>query len=223
MSQDKLSLDPKHTALLVIDMQNDFCHPEGVHARSKEQLAKIGLTPELIGKITPRVAELLAAARRAGLYIVHTQVIRDPEIDGVDRVHCIVPRTFAVYTNTVGEPSIVPGSWGADTIDELKPLSGEYVLAKPSFSAFYMTNLEMKLRRKGITTVIIAGTVLYACVLHTAFDAYSRDFDVIMVEDAVSTWSPELKQPTLRIVDLILGTVRPAQEVIAALEAKQRT
>ena len=219
MGQPKLSLDLNHTSLMIIDMQNDFCHQEGFNACSKEQLAEIGLNPELIGQITPKVAELLNSARKTGMFIVHTRIVRDPERDRVDRIHRIIPTTFAVYASTNRKPAIIPESWGADIIDELKPEPGEYVLNKRSFSAFYGTDLEIALRRKGINTIIIAGTILYACVLHTVFDAYSRDFDVVIVGDAVSTWAPELRESTLRIVDLILGTVRPTEEVITAIKA----
>ena len=214
MNPQQISVNPKYTALIVIDMQNDFCHPDGVYGKAKEQLSTIGLKPELIGQIIPKVAELLEVAREVGLSVVHTKVERDPEVDKIDRIHSILPGTFAAMTTTTSGPPLVPGSWGADFVDGLKPLPDEYVLTKRGNSAFYMTDLELRLRRKGTRTVIIAGTVLYACVLHTAFDAFNRDFDVIITEDAVATWAPELKDPTFRIVDLLLGTVRPTREII---------
>ena len=132
-----------------------------------------------------------------------------------------MPSTYVAYKDAPGGPPIVPGSWGANTVDELKPQPGEYVLKKRGYSAFYQTDLEMMLRRRSINTLIITGTILHACILHTVFDAFSRDFEVIVVEDAVSTWASDLQQPTLRVIDLILGAVRPTSEVIAVLEASQ--
>lgn len=222
MYRQQLSLEPNCTSLLVIDMQNDFCHPDGAYAKAKNHLSTIGLNPELIGQIIPNVAEILRAARQMGLYVVHTKIERDPTMDKVDRIHNILPNTPAIVASniTLVQP-IVPNSWGADFVDELKPLPSEYVLTKRAFSAFYMTDLEMRLRRKGIKTVVITGTVLYACVLHTAFDAYVRDLDVIVVEDAVSTWAQELKQSTFRIVNLLLGTVRTTNELIGSFTARK--
>ena len=75
------------------------------------------------------------------------------------------------------------------------------------------------LRRRGISAVIIAGTVTYACVLHTAFDANARDFDVIMPSDGVGSWAADIQEPTLRIVDLILGAVMPTSELVKMLKS----
>ena len=74
------------------------------------------------------------------------------------------------------------------------------------------------LRREGIDTVVIAGTVTYACVLHTAFDAYVRDFDVVVASDGVASWVPELQKPAQRIVELLLGSVQPVDEIVASLD-----
>ena len=177
MAGDSLSLDPKETALIVVDMQNDFCHPQGFFARNSDRMMSIGLDPDLVSARIGSMKTLLEAARRAGLFIVHTQIIRDPDsFNKVELLHRIVPRTHRSYMDAPGDPPLVPDSWGADTHDELAPLPGEYVLVKRAYSSFYQTDLEMVLRRRGIRTVIVTGTVTYACVLHTAFDANVRDF-----------------------------------------------
>ena len=75
----------------------------------------------------------------------------------------------------------------------------------------------MVLRRRGIGAVIVAGTITYACVLHTAFDAIARDLDVVIPSDAVASWAPDLQEPTLRIADLILGAVVPTSELVNML------
>ena len=218
MQDTRVTLEPRETALIMVDMQNDFCHPEGFYSRNRERMMSIGLKPELVADRIGTMKQLLEAARAAGLYIVHTQIIRDTDNSNkVQTLHKIVAKTFRAYQDAPDGPPLVPGSWGAVTHDDLAPLPGEFVVVKRAFSAFYQTDLELMLRRRGIRAVIIAGTVTYACVLHTAFDAHVRDFDVVMPSDAVGSWAPELQEPTLRITDLILGASVPTQELVQLL------
>ena len=218
MEDPLLRLDPKESALIMVDMQNDFCHLEGFFARNGERMNSIGLEPELVTARIGTMRQLLETAREAGLFIVHTQIIHEPDaFNRVQSVHKIVPRTYRAYEGAPGEPPLAPGSWGAATHHELAPLPGEYVLVKRVASSFYQTDLEMVLRRRGIRTVIIAGTIAYACVLHTAFDAKARDLDVILASDGVASWAPELQEPTLRLVDLIIGAAVPTSELAELL------
>ena len=217
MADQALDLNPKETALIMVDMQNDFCHPEGFYARNRERMTSIGLVPELVEARIGTMQDLLKAAREAGLYIVHTQIVRNQDsYNRVDNLHKIVSRTFAAVQDAPDQ-ALVPGTWGAATHDELSPLPGEYVMIKRAFSSFYQTDLEMMLRRRGIRTVIIAGTVTYVCVLHTAFDASVRDFDVVLPSDGVASWAPDLQEPALRIVDLVLGTSMPTSQLVEVL------
>ena len=215
---DLTALEPTNTALIMVDMQNDFCHVQGFYGRAGEQLREIGLEPKLVEAGIGTMKELLHAARAAGLFIVHTRIVRDPAIFGtVHTLHRFLPKTYHAVRDVTGGPPLVTGSWGADTHEELKPLPGEYVVFKGSFSAFYQTDLETMLRRRGVRTLIIAGTVTYACVLHTAFDAFVRDYDVLVPSDGTASWAAELQGPTLRIVDLLLGATAPTAELISAL------
>ena len=163
------------------------------------------------------MAALLDAARDAGLFIVHTRIERDDSPDAVHLIHNVVAQTFGAVADAPGGPALMPGTWGADIHDALAPQPDEYVVTKRSFSAFFGTDLETALRRRGIRTVILAGTITYACVLHTAFDANVRDLDVIVASDGTASWAPDLQAPTLRIVDLILGGTAATGEIIEAL------
>jgi nicotinamidase-related amidase len=219
---EQIKLDPQKTALIMVDMQNDFCHPEGFFGRNSDKLQTIGLEPHLVQGSIPKMKELLEAARSAGVFVVHTCIVRDPTHSGVRKLHDIVPQTYAIFPESFEDAGLVPGTWGSDTHEELKPLPSEYVLIKRAFSSFYQTDLEMILRRKGIRTVVIAGTVTYVCCLHTAFDAHVRDFDVAFVSDGTASWAPELQQPIQRLVDLILGASVSTSEVIAGLRQPSR-
>ncbi len=214
----RVTLNPEQTALVMVDMQNDFCHPEGFYARNGDRMGSIGLQPSLVSGALSPMKELLAAARAAGLFVIHTQIIRDPDaFNTVQTLHQVMPRTSDAYKDAPGQPPLVPGSWGADTHRDLAPLPGEYTVVKRAFSAFYQTDLELVLRRRGIRCLVIAGTITYACVLHTIFDAYVRDFDVVVPSDGVASWAPDLQDPTLRIVDLILGATLTTDELVRLL------
>ena len=213
----ELTLDPRRTALLMVDMQNDFCHPQGFYARAVERIRPLGLDPQLVTDGIGAMRSLLDAARGVGLFIVHTQIIRDASPDAAHAIHQVVADTFRAVADIPGEPALTPGSWGAATHDDLQAQPNEYLIQKRSFSAFFGTDLEIALRRRGIKTLVIAGTITYACVLHTAFDANVRDFDIIVASDGSASWAPDLQAPTLRIVDLILGSSASTGEIIEAL------
>jgi biuret amidohydrolase len=200
-------LDPASTALVVVDMQNDFCHPEGFYH-------SIGRPSEPIRGAIPPIVRLLEAARRAGLIIVFTRLVHDPNQPEITERHRLAPGGWASR-----DRRLLPGSWGADVVDELAPRPSEYVIDKADYSAFYGTNLEAILRRRGVRSLILTGTVTYACVLHTAFDAFVRDFDIIVVTEGVSGWLGDLQEPTFRIVELLLGRVAPIEAILAFLAA----
>ena len=218
-----LSIDSSTTAMVMVDMQNDFCHPEGFYGRAAERVEPLGLEPSLVTDGIPAMASLLEAARAAGLFIVHTRIERDDSPDAVHLIHKVVAQTFGAVADAPGGPALMPGTWGSEIHDALAPQEGEYVVTKRSFSAFFGTDLETALRRRGIRTVILAGTITYACVLHTAFDANVRDLDVIVASDGTASWAPDLQGPTLRIVDLILGGTAATGEIIEALAIAARS
>jgi len=212
------NIDTNTSALIVVDMQNDFCHPDGFYGRHSSLVSPLGLKPELVTDGIPRIKPVLQAAREAGLFVVHTQIIRDSVPDSVSAIHQIIPATFEAVLNAPGSPSLEPETWGSEIHTDLSPLEGEYILQKRSFSAFYGTDLEVALRRRGIETVILVGTITYACVLHTAFDANVRDFDVIVASDSTLSWDSSLQDPTMRIVDLIIGETHSTEDIVKAIK-----
>lgn len=209
-----LSLNPSSSALIMVDMQNDFAHPEGFFARFGLPIHDFDPAPVM--EAIPVMQKLLYAARRSGMFIVHTQIARESFLALPSRPGRVIAKSFSSRPSQ--QTPLVAESWGAETINELSPEQGEYVLRKYNYSAFYGTPLEQVLRRQGVDTVIIAGTVTYACVLHTAFDASVRDFDVVVASDGAASWVPELQNPAERIVELLLGAVLPVDEIAEALD-----
>lgn len=164
--------DPAHSALLIIDMQNDFCHEDGV-------MAQRGADVSANRAIIPRIHNLVAAARAAGVMIVHVQANYGP-LSGSPAW------LFGATEATVALALCLPGTWGAQQIDELAPAAGEPVVIKHRYSAFVDTRLESLLRSNHIRTVISCGTATMACVESTVRDAMMRDYRAVVPRDAVA-------------------------------------
>jgi nicotinamidase-related amidase len=167
------------TALLMIDMQNGFLHPEGWTARMRG-----GVGPSLAATIEP-AARTLAAARAAGLPVIHTQHGWEPGYaDGGFLVDEIYPRMLADLPQE-GRYDMVKGSWDVDFLAALAPLPGEHVIPKNRYDAFIGTALERLLMRLKVRTLVVGGVVTTVCVESTVRDAAMRDFRVYLVGDAI--------------------------------------
>lgn len=165
-------VDPARTALLIIDMQNDFCHPEGLMGRLGE-----GLTHNR--SIIPVISGLVGAARAAGILVVHVRGNYGVTSGSSATLYRMGPAT-------VSHQICLPGSWGAAQIDELPEQPGEPVVIKHRLSAFRDTALELLLRSNWIRTVVVVGTATQACVESTVREANMRDYRVLVAEDAVA-------------------------------------
>ncbi len=155
---ERVEIDPKKTALLVVDMQNDFVKEGG----------KL-LVPTAKDTI-PAIRRLLDLARRHGILVVYTQDTHlpgDPEFP-IWGEHCLF------------------GTWGCQIVDELKPQPNELVFQKRRYDGFYGTGLEHDLRVAGVDTLMVTGTVANICVLHTAGSAGLRWFNIIVPKDGIS-------------------------------------
>ena len=139
--QRVFSGDPERTALVVIDMQRDFCSPDGACARAGEDVRPLQA-------IVPLLAKVVSAARSAGLTLIHTREGHLPDLSDL-------PAAKQARSTAAGAPigapgplgrTLVRGEYGHDFIDELRPLAGEGVFDKPGFGAFYRTELDAYLR-----------------------------------------------------------------------------
>ncbi|MCX5495331.1 cysteine hydrolase [Kaistia dalseonensis] len=203
----KLTLDLARTAIIVIDMQNDFCHPEG-------WLAHIGVdvTPAR-APIAPLQA-LLPVLRRENVPVIWLNWGNRP-----DRLN-LSPALLHVYNGdgaSVGLGDPLPrsgahvlelGSWSAGIVDELTIEPTDIHVAKYRMSGFVDTPLDSILRNLGVTTVLFAGVNADQCVLCTLQDANFRGYDTIMLEDCSATTSPEFcMQATIYNVRQCFGFV----------------
>ena len=155
----------KRTALLIIDMQNDFVR-EGAPFRVAGALA-----------VVKNVRKVLEAFRRSDMPIFH--VVRIHRKDASD-VEITRKNTFSKT------PFAVENTEGADIIDELRPRGNEYIIKKNRMSAFFNTDLDLMLRSHGIDRIVVAGIQTPNCIRTTAFDAIALNYSTYLVEDAVA-------------------------------------
>jgi ureidoacrylate peracid hydrolase len=176
-------LDVRATALLVIDMQNAFCHPEGT-------LGISGVDVEPAQAIIKPVRRLIERAQTARVPVVWTVQ------EHFERDESRAKKRLVSHTSKRARVAALSGTWDAELVDELKPLATEpsMIITKHRFGAFHQTRLEMVLRMLGVDALLVTGATTNACVETSIREAYLRDFDVIAVTDCIagvrSEWTP---------------------------------
>ncbi len=213
----RFSFPPARTALIVIDMQRDFLEPGGFGEALGNDVAQLGA-------IVPEVQRLLAAARAAGLFIVHTRENHAPDLSDCPPAK----RNRGNPRLRIGDPGpmgrvLIRGEPGAEIVAELAPAPGEVVIDKPGKGAFHATELQSILRAHGITHLLIAGVTTEVCVQTTMREANDRGYDCLLVEDATASYFPAFKQAVLQMVraqGAIVGWTAPSVEVTSALATK---
>lgn len=183
-------VDPKHTALLLIDVQNDFCSPQGTFARN-------GYDVSCYRDAIPRMAQLLDAARGAGVLPIFIQntTLRGHLSDSPAQVRFRV--RLAHDPDAPSLPYTEDGSWGQQFVDELTPRPDEIVIKKFRSSAFVGTPLDLLLRSNGIDTVVISGCTTEGCVESTARDGMFFDHYVVVVPDCVESDTREQHEASM--------------------------
>ncbi|MBV0924390.1 cysteine hydrolase [Halomicroarcula limicola] len=183
-----MQLDPTDTAVIVVDMQNGFCHPDGAL-----------YAPDSEAAVDP-VAELVADAREAGASVVFTRDVHPPE--QFEDAH------YYDEFDRWGE-HVLEGSWEAELVEDLDPREGddELVVVKHTYDAFYQTQLEGWLDAHGVDDLVICGTLANVCVLHTASSAGLRDYRPILAEDAVGFIEADHREYALEHADWLFGEV----------------
>lgn len=210
-----LSFDPATTALIVIDMQRDFIEDGGFGASLGNDVAPLQA-------IVPTVARLLAAARAAGLTVIHTRECHAPDLSDCPPAK----RERGAPSLRIGDPGpmgrvLIAGEPGAGIVPELAPAKGEIVIDKPGKGAFYATPLGDELARLGIRTLLFAGVTTEVCVQTTMREANDRGFECLLAEDATESYFPEFKAATLDMIraqGAIVGWTATTAQIEAALD-----
>jgi nicotinamidase-related amidase len=179
-----MDLNPDTTAVVVVDMQNGFCHPEGsLYAPASED----ALEP---------VTDLVARARDAGASVVYTRDVHPPEQFEDSHYYDEFDRW--------GE-HVLEGTWDAQLHDALDVRDDDHVVEKHTYDAFHQTDLEGHLEAHGIRDLVFCGTLANVCVLHTAGSAGLRDYRPILVEDALGYIEEDHREYAVDHADWLFG------------------
>src|ERR671919_115882 len=196
-------LVPGRTALVLIDLQNDFLHERGWYAES-------GIDITHMRRVVEPSKRLAAAAGAAEAPVIWP---RHGFRDATDAGPFFQLRPF------LRDGGLRRDTWGFQIYDELAPDSEDWLVEKNRLSAFYNTNLELILRGLGAETVLIGGVLTNQCVAATSKDAMFRDFKPIVVEECTGTTLPHLHEPALEMIRVGWGEVQRVDETIAELAA----
>ncbi|KAF7158644.1 hypothetical protein CNMCM5623_003704 [Aspergillus felis] len=212
------TLTPYTTALVIIDMQKDFCSPGGY---MEYQGYDISAAQSLI----PKLQQVLNTFRAAGFPVYHTREGHRPDLSTLSNREAFRSRNNASGMGIGSQGPLgrllIRGEVGHDIVDELYPLPEEPVIDKPGKSAFSYTDFELLLRNKGVKNLVIAGVTTDVCVSTTMREANDKGFDCVILEDCTAAGEPSLHMSTLESVKMeggIFGAVAKADDVIHAVE-----
>lgn len=197
-------MNPKTTALLIVDLQNDFIHPNGAYARG-------GAVSPAAAALPAKVKPVADALRSAGGCVVSSHFTLWPGPGNAPLIspHLLKLRPF------LRQGDFARGGWGHALVDEL---ASDFAVDKVAYSAFYMTQLEWVLRKRGIDTLMVCGIVTNGGVASSARDAHVRDFHVIVLEDGCAAFKQEVHDTSIRDLANIgdIGTCAGAVKLIGA-------
>jgi ureidoacrylate peracid hydrolase len=200
--------DPTHSALLVIDVQNDFVADDGF-------FDKVGGEVRTIQKRVPNLLRLIEAARQAGVLVIFVQAIYDP---------CVL--SDAMWERNLRLNSELPrclsGSWGAEFY-RVEPLPGEPVIVKHRYSAMVGTDLLALLKERSIRSLLLSGVATDTCVESAGRDAYFRDYYVTLIEDCCGAASEDDHRSALKRFHRDYGPIVTSDAVMAAWRERHQT
>jgi nicotinamidase-related amidase len=188
-------VDPAHTAVVVVDMQRDFCVPGWAFDR-------LGVDISMYPPMIPRLAHLIEGARAADVTVIYIQmtVLPNRASESPAQIRFNLRLHLASHGDVEPLQYTADGSEGQRIIDELAPRDGDLIVKKYRSSAFWGTNLDMLLRSNGIKSVVMTGATTEGCVESTARDALFNDYYVVIAEDCVASDDREQHDASLLLM-----------------------
>lgn len=194
-------IQPAHTAVMVVDVQNDYCHPEGDFARR-------GYPVNRTVPVIERLGRFLTAARAAGATVAFVQTTHAPEtVSG--------PQHFLRHRSGRDPQYLQPGSWGAEFVPPVLPAPGDPVFTKHRYSVFADPTVAERLRGLGIATLVFTGFATNVCVESSLRDAFMRDFYVVLVEDCTGAYADAAHAASVQNIEKHFGPVVSAEQALA--------
>lgn len=192
-------------ALIVVDMQNGFCHPEG-------SLPKLGMSLAGVEAAVANAAVAVAHARETGMPVIFTRQVFRPGYHDLGRWQSSRTPDLGV-DGPASFGGLLAGSWDGDVVDELGRTPEDLVVDKVRFDAFQWTSLEPLLRGLGVADLVVCGVVTNFCVETTVRSAVVRDFQVTLLEDCCAAQTPRLHEIGIEVMrDCGFATVIPVAE-----------
>jgi nicotinamidase-related amidase len=200
-----MNIDPKTTAVVLIEYQNDFTSDGGaLHGAVEPVMQSTGMLE--------KTAELVAAARAAGATIVHAPITFAPGFGE------LADHPYGILKGVVDSTAFVKGSWGAEIVGDVAPQEGDIVVeGKRGLDTFATTNLDFILRARGITTIALGGFLTNCCVESTMRTGYEKGYQVVTLSDCVAATSEEEHANALKFDYPMFSTPMSAKEFTAAL------
>ncbi len=211
--------DSDQTGLLIIDMQNDFCHPEGYLSFRAPDIT-------LLQKPIEPLQQVLKSCRSLGMTIMHTREGHRPDLSDCPPSKLGKNRSIKHGIGDDGPLGkfLIRGSRSHDFIEELHPEPGEIVIDKPGTGAFYATDLDLILHTRGITHLIIGGVASHVCVQSTIREASDRGYWNLILEDCCAASVPEFHETTMEMIKYgggIFGQVSNSNTLLQTLSESQ--
>jgi ureidoacrylate peracid hydrolase len=197
-------LRPGKTALIVVDVQNDFCHNQGVFGKGNFNLSHVE-------KAVNNLLSFINQCRQYNLPIIFVRTVHSSWTDSESWIGRLEGAAREM-------PICRPESWGVEFY-KVKPRTGDFIVTKHRFSGFVGTDLDLVLRSKGIETLLMTGVATNVCVETTARDGFNRDYRIILVEDCCAAFSEEEHASTITNMSKYFGMVTNS-EVLMELIAK---
>ena len=191
------------TAILIVDIQNDFCDERGA-------FAKMGLNIKNIQKMTPKLINFIEKARKANLKIIYSKQIESDEVS---------PENLKAIFKQEIIPVCSPNSWGSEFY-KINPNSKEIIIEKYTYDVFSNPKLENILRENKIKDLIICGVTTDLCIDSTVRSAFTKGYNIIIPKDLIATVNQKIQKPFLKTFGEFLGTVIKSKDLIKLINSK---
>jgi ureidoacrylate peracid hydrolase len=223
---EPIRIDPERTAVIVVDMQNDFASEGGL-------LANAGIDISPIKAVVPAISRVVDVARRAGSKVIYLKMEFRPDLSDIgapDSPNAIRHRAIGVgnrmRTPEGGEGRfLVRGTWNTEILNELNPEDGDIIISKSRYSGFFGTELDTVLKTLGVRSLIFTGCTTSVCVESTLRDAAFRDYVCLLLADCtaepIGADLPRTNHDaSLTLVEALFGWVSDSASLITALDPR---